>query len=194
VTTFGSAISRGLTAGVAILAATPSVLFAQEEGGPAIISLNLGLVIWTWVLFLLTLGILAWKVFPFIAGGLEERQRKIQESIDEARRSRDEARALLDDQNQALEAARREAQDLIEKSRSTAESLKKEILAEAKEQQSALLVDARRELEMERDQLREDLRREAVEISLSAAERLIRARLDADENRRLVEEYVSELT
>ncbi len=193
-TTFGSAISRGLTAGVAILAATPSVLFAQEEGGPAIISLNLGLVIWTWVLFLLTLGILAWKVFPFIAGGLEERQRKIQESIDEARRSRDEARALLDDQNQALEAARREAQDLIEKSRSTAESLKKEILAEAKEQQSALLVDARRELEMERDQLREDLRREAVEISLSAAERLIRARLDADENRRLVEEYVSELT
>jgi F-type H+-transporting ATPase subunit b len=169
------------------------MLFSQEEGGSGIISLNLGLVIWTWVLFLLTLGILAWKVFPFIAGGLEERQRKIQESIDEARRSRDEARALLDDQNQALEAARREAQDLIDKSRSTAESLKKEILAEAKEQQSAMLADARRELDMERDQLREDLRREVVEISLSVAERLIRARLDADENRRLVEEYVSEL-
>jgi F-type H+-transporting ATPase subunit b len=188
-----SAVSRGLTGGVAVLAATPAVLFAQEEGGPAIISLNLGLVIWTWVLFLLTLGILAWKVFPFIAGGLEERQRKIQESIDEARRSRDEARALLDEQNEALEAARREAQELIEKSRSTAESLKKEILAAAKEQQSAMLADARRELEMERDQLREDLRREAVEISLSVAGRLIRARLDADENRRLVEEFVSEL-
>ena len=188
----GSAIPRGLAAGVAVLAATPSTLLAQE-GGSAIFSLNLGLMIWTWFLFLLTLGILVWKVFPFIAGGLEDRQRKIQESIDEARRSRDEARALLDDQNQTLEAARREAQELIEKSRATAESLKKEILAEAKEQQSAMLADARREMEMEREQLREDLRREVVEISLSAAERLIRARLDADHNRRLVEEYVSEL-
>jgi F-type H+-transporting ATPase subunit b len=193
VTTIRSATPRALAAGVAVLVATPSALFAQEEGGTAIMSLNLGLVIWTWVLFLLTLGILAWKVFPFIAGGLEERQRKIQESIDQARRSRDEAQALLDDQNQTLEAARREAQDLIEKSRATAESLKKDILAEAKEQQGAMLADARRDLDMEREQLREDLRREAVEISLSVAERLIRTRLDADENRRLVEEYVSEL-
>ncbi len=192
-TTIRSATPRALAAGVAVLVATPSALFAQEEGGTAIMSLNLGLVIWTWVLFLLTLGILAWKVFPFIAGGLEERQRKIQESIDQARRSRDEAQALLDDQNQTLEAARREAQDLIEKSRATAESLKKDILAEAKEQQGAMLADARRDLDMEREQLREDLRREAVEISLSVAERLIRTRLDADENRRLVEEYVSEL-
>ena len=189
----GSAILRGPAAGLAVLAATPSTLLAQEEGGSGLFSLNLGLMIWTWFLFLLTLGILAWKVFPFIAGGLEERHRKIQESIDEARRSRDEARALLDDQNQTFEAARREAQELIEKSRATAESLKKEILVEAKEQQSAMLADARREMQMERQQLREDLRREAVEISLSAAERLIRARLDADENRRLVEQYVSEL-
>jgi len=188
----GPAIPRALTGGVAVLLAMPSALVAQE-GGAAIMSLNIGLVIWTWVLFLLTLGILAWKVFPFIAGGLEERQRKIQESIDEARRSRDEARSLLDDQNRTLETARREAQELIEKGRATAESLKKDILAEAKEQQTAMLADARREMEMERDQLREDLRRETVEIALSATERLIRARLDADDNRRLVEEYVSEL-
>jgi F-type H+-transporting ATPase subunit b len=188
----GPAIPRALVSGVAVLVAMPAVLVAQE-GGTAIMSLNIGLVIWTWVLFLLTLGILAWKVFPFIAGGLEERQRKIQESIDEARRSRDEARSLLDDQNRMLETARREAQELIEKSRATAEGLKKDILVEAKEQQSAMLADARREMEMEREQLREDLRRETVEVALSAAERLIRTRLDADDNRRLVEEYVSEL-
>ena len=188
----GPAIPRALAGGVAVLVAIPSALVAQE-GGAAIMSLNIGLVIWTWVLFLLTLGILAWKVFPFIAGGLEERQRKIQESIDEARRSRDEARSLLDDQNRTLETARREAQELIEKGRAMAESLKKDILAEAKEQQSAMLADARREMEMEREQLREDLRRETVEIALSAAERLIRSRLDSDDNRRLVEEYVSEL-
>lgn len=191
-TMIGPAIPRALAGGVAVLVAIPSALVAQE-GGAAIMSLNIGLVIWTWVLFLLTLGILAWKVFPFIAGGLEERQRKIQESIDEARRSRDEARSLLDDQNRTLETARREAQELIEKGRAMAESLKKDILAEAKEQQSAMLADARREMEMEREQLREDLRRETVEIALSAAERLIRSRLDSDDNRRLVEEYVSEL-
>ncbi len=188
-----SRIGRIGPVALALAAASPTTLLAQE-GGSALFSVNLGLVIWTWVLFLLTLGILAWKVFPFISGSLEERQQKIQDSIDEARQARDEAQKMRQEQEAALERARREAQELVEKARAAGDGLKKEILAAAKVQQAAMLADARRELDAEREQLREDVRREAVEISLAAAERLIRARLDSDENRRLVGEYVSELS
>lgn len=188
-----AAFALGLTA----VAFSPVVVLAQEHaeeaGGSPIFAVNPGLIIWTWVLFLLTLGILAWKVFPAISVGLEARHQKIQASIDEAHQAREDAKAMMAEQQTALDEARRSAQEMIEQARAAAEGTKKEILAEAKVQQEALLVDARRALDQERDRLREDLRREAVEVSLAAAERLIRTKLDADENRRLVEEFVADL-
>jgi len=190
-------VVRSALAASALLA-LPGLARAQEHageavGGGGIFSLNLGLVLWTWILFLVTLGILVWKVFPAISGGLEERHRKIQGAIDEARAAREEAQALRVEQQKALEAARDEAQAMIEKARAAAENVKKELLAEAKRGQEALLADAHREIEQERLKLREEIRRDAVDISLAAAERLIRKRLDADENRRLVEQFLSEL-
>ena len=188
--------SHGLlgASGLAALMASPVAVAGQEEGGgSAIFSLEYGLVLWTWILFLITLAILAWKVFPAIAGGLEERQRKIQDAIDEARNSREAAERYREEQREALEAARREAQSYMEEGRAAAEGLKKEILAEAHQQQKDLLDDARRELEVEREKLAEDLRRESIEVSIAAAERLMRAHMNAEENRRLVTGYMSEL-
>ena len=179
------------------LAFAPGLAWAQEHaeeaGGGGIFSLNVGLIVWTWILFLFTLFILAWKVFPAIAGGLEERHAKIQGSIDEAKQAREEAQALLAQQQETLEEARRESQETLDKARSAAEGLKKEILEEARAQQSAMLDDARREIDLDRDKLREELRREAVDVALAASERLLRTRLDADENRRLVNEFVEGL-
>lgn len=172
----------------------PTLLLAQEEGGgSALFAIDPGLVIWTWILFLITLGILAWKVFPAISGGLEERHAKIQGAIDDARKARTDAEAMRAEHQAELEDARRQSLETIEKARSAAEGLKKEILAEAKAQQGAMLDDARRELDIERDKLRQDIREEAVDIALAASERLLRTRLDADENRRLIGEYVSEI-
>jgi F-type H+-transporting ATPase subunit b len=184
-----------LTAGFSAIAASPAVLRAQEQAATEnpIFTVNIGLIFWTWFLFLLTLGILAWKVFPAISGGLEERHQKIQASIDEAHQAREEAKATLAEQRKTLDEARRDSQEMIEKARAAAEGTKKEILAEAKEQQQALLADARTTMDQERDRLREDLRRETVEIALAAAERLMRAKLDVEENRRLVEELVADL-
>ncbi len=188
-------LRRAATLAALLFLTMPALAAAlQEEGGGSpLFSINLGLVIWTWVLFLLTLGVLAWKVFPYIAGGLEERHRKIQEAIDEARRSREEAGGLRDEQRELLEAARREAQEFVDKGKDTADALRKEILADARLQQSNMLEEAKREIQVERDQLVEEVRREAVEISIAAAERLLRTRLDAEENSRLVREYLSEL-
>lgn len=175
-----------------LLTVLPGALAAQE-GGSGIFSVDLGLVVWTWVLFLLTLGVLAWKVFPMIAGGLEERRASIQGAIDEAREQREEARKLLEEQKRELAEARREAQAIVEEGREAGERLREEILEEAREQQEEMMERARTEMERERKKLREELRREAVEVSIAAAERLLRERVDDEENRRLVRDYMSEI-
>ena len=171
--------------------AAPAKLAAQAETG--IFSLNLGLVVWTWILFVVTLLVLAKWVFPLIAGGLEQRHAKIQGAIDDALSARDEAKGLLSQQEASLEAARSEAREMLENARQHADGLRKEMLEEARAQQAQMLDDACREIGHERDLLREEIRRDAVDLALAASERLIRARLDAEENRRLVHEFVSDV-
>ncbi|WP_419163229.1 F0F1 ATP synthase subunit B [Candidatus Palauibacter sp.] len=168
---------------------SPLKLAAQSETG--IFSLNVGLVVWTWILFVLTLVVLARWVFPAISGGLERRHEKIQGAIDDALAARDEAQAVLAQQEAALDAARREAREMLDQARSAADGLGKQMLEDARAQQAQMLDDARREIGLERDRLREEIRRDAVDLALAASERLIRARLDSDENRRLVREFVS---
>jgi F-type H+-transporting ATPase subunit b len=176
-----------------ILMPTPLYGAVAQEAGGAIFSLNIGLVIWTWVLFLLTLWILAWKVFPLIAGGLEERQRKIQQAIDTAREDREEARRLVEEQTRELSRARQEAQRLLDETREAAGRLRQELVVAAEAEKSDILERARREMDRERQRVLEQLREETVDISLAAAERLIKARLDSEGDRRLVREYIGSL-
>ncbi|MBK5097605.1 MAG: hypothetical protein JJE01_07470, partial [Gemmatimonadetes bacterium] len=93
---------RRIPGAIALIVALPNAALAAE-GGSGIFSLNLGLMIWTWVLFLLTLGVLWWKAFPAIASGLEQRQSRIQDAIDSARADREEARRLLDEHQRQLD-------------------------------------------------------------------------------------------
>ena len=176
-----------------VLMPTPLYGAVAQEAGSAIFSLNIGLLIWTWVLFLLTLGILVWKVFPLIAGGLEERQRKIQEAIDTAREDREEARRLVEEQTRELSRARQEAQRLLDETREAAGRLRQELVAGAEAEKLDILERARREMDRERQRVLEQLREETVDISLAAAERLIKARLDSESDRRLVREYIGSL-
>jgi len=186
-------IAALLGALMGILMPTPLYGAVAQEAGGAIFSLNIGLVIWTWVLFLLTLWILAWKVFPLIAGGLEERQRKIQQAIDTAREDREEARHLVEEQTRELSRARQEAQRLLDETREAAGRLRQELVVAAEAEKSDILERARREMDRERQRVLEQLREETVDISLAAAERLIKARLDSEGNRRLVREYIGSL-
>lgn len=179
-----------LLAGATLL--IPSALPAAE-GNSGIFSVNLGLVVWTWVLFLLTLLVLVWKVFPAIARGLEARHDQIQGAIESARKEREEARHLLEEHRTRLEEARREAQDFLHEGRVAGERLREEILAGAREEHERLLERARSEIASERKEMMELLRRETVDLSLAAAEHLIRERLDDEKSRRLVQDYVAEM-
>ena len=171
----------------------PGPLLAAQEGAPSVFAVDFGLMFWTWILFLMTVGVLSWKAFPAIAKGLESRTASINDAIEGARSDRDEARRLLDEHQRQLDEARVEAKGILQEGRDAGERLREEILTQARAEHEALLEKARKEMDREREALVAEVRRDAVDLSIAAAERLIAEKLDDEDNRRLVRDYMSEI-
>lgn len=165
---------------------------AETEGGlGGPFALEPGLMFWTWVVFLVLLFALRKYAWPPIVRLTEERERKIAEQLAEAERLNHEAEAALEEHRKLLAGAREEAHGLINEAKALAEKERQNLIARAHEEQERILERARREIEQERDRAVTELRREAVELSLAAASRLIEQQLDQEGDRRLVERYLS---
>src|SRR5256712_1562888 len=156
-------------------------------------SINTGLIFWTLVVFGILLALL-WKLgWPALLKAVEERERRIQQQPEEAERARAEAARLLAEHKRLIAAARAEAQELIAQAHTVAEKERAALLAQAREQYEQLLDRARKEIEGEKEKAILELRREAVDLSIAAASKLIEANLDSEANRRLVTEYLASL-
>lgn len=182
----------------ALWAVRPAVLWAQEAehgagGGSPLFSVNPGLVFWTALLFLLLLFVLSRTAWKPLLRVLEERERRIRETIEAAQQQREEAEKILAEHRRMLGEAQGEAQEILAQGRKAAERLKEELLEEGRREQEQILARARDEIVRERERALEALRREAVDLSLAAAERLLRKEVDSAENRRLVEEFLSQM-
>ena len=157
----------------------PALLNAVQEGGGeggfTPFSINPGLMLWTLIVFLVLLALL-WKFgWPAILRSVEERERRIQHQLDEA------------------EKARAEAQEILARAKAVATKEREALLARTREEQEQLLDRARREIEAEKEKAILALRKEAVDLAIAAASKLIEQQLDDDANRRLVLEYLASL-
>ena len=175
----------------------PALLTAVQEGGGeggfTPFSINPGLILWTLIVFLVLLALL-WKFgWPAILRSVEERERRIQHQLDEAEKARAEAARFLEEQRRALEQARAEAQEILTKAKVVATQEREALLAKTREEQEQLLDRARREIEAEKEKAILALRKEAVDLAIAAASKLIEQQLDDDANRRLVLEYLASL-
>src|SRR4051794_41541547 len=104
----------------------------EDSGGSFLVSPGIGLMIWTLVVFGLTM-LLLWKVaFPRIGEALDKRQRAIEDSIDAAERTRREADELLAEYRERLAEARGQADEIVSRARRTAEHAESETMAEAR--------------------------------------------------------------
>ena len=187
--------SIGLPAGVAGLVPVPVVpALAEESGWDSFFAIDFGLAFWTVLTFLTLLAILARFAWTPLMGALDARERRIQGDIDEAKRQRDEAEALIAEYREQLADGRRQAQALVAESREAAEQLRRDLEAKAREESRVILANARREIERERDAAVDAVRREAVEVAMAAASRLLEERLDSDRDRKLVTDYIDDLS
>ena len=177
-----------------LVLATPATAFAAEEGGKVnLLSPNGGLMFWTLLIFVVLLIVLSRFAFKPLVAAVEAREASLEAAITKAAQDRDAAARLLAEQQAQLEAARAEAQKYIADSRVTAEKLKTSMLEETRAQQQEMLDRARRDLENEKVRAIAELRREAVDLALAGAGKLIAKNLDDAANRKLVEDFLASI-
>lgn len=177
-----------------LVLATPATAFAAQEGGRVnLLSPNGGLMFWTLLIFVALLLVLSRFAFKPLIAAVEAREASLEAAIAGAAADRAAAAGLLAEQQAQLEATRAEAQKIIADSRATAESLKASMLEETRVQQHELLERARRDLENEKVRAIAELRREAVDLALAGAGKLIARNLDDAGNRKLVEDFLASI-
>ena len=170
-----------------------TVLAASSGGGSFLVSPSLGLMIWTLIAFAITLYLLNKLAYPRIAEALDRRRVAIEESIESARRAKEEADQLLEEYRARLREAREQAEDIVTRARKAADNLKDETKAEATQQREQLLAQARRDIEHETRRALDELRKEVADLTVTATEKITRKSLDEEDHRRLIEEALSEV-
>jgi F-type H+-transporting ATPase subunit b len=160
-------------------------------GGP--FALEPGLIIWTWLVFIVLFFLLRKYAWPPIVRLTEEREKLIAKQLKEAGQANADAMAALEEHKQLLAGAKDEAHKLINEAKGLASKEREHMLAQAREEQQQVLERAKREIAVERERAVAELRRTAVDLSLAAASKLIEQRLDSDADRKLVEEYLDTL-
>jgi len=171
----------------------PKVLAAEEGGGSFLVSPDIGLMIWTLVVFVISMVVLAKVAFPRIAEALDRRQRAIEEAIDTAEQTRIKADALLEEYRERLHQARDQADEIVARARKTAENNEAETIAEAKRKREELMEQARRDIEQETRRALQEIRAEVADLTVLATEKVTRKTLTESDQKRLVEEALSEL-
>jgi F-type H+-transporting ATPase subunit b len=179
---------------MALLGYIAAVPFAAEEsGGSFLVSPGLGLMIWTLVLFLFTMWVLSKLAFPRIQEALDKRAKVISESIEAAERQRKESDELLAEYRERLTEAREQADDIMARARKAAETAESEATAAGKEKREELVSAATRDIEAETRRSLDQIRREVADLTVLATEKVTRKSLNEADQRRLVEEALSEV-
>ena len=176
-----------------VLLAAPAL--AQEEAPKAdLLSPSYGLMAWTLIIFVVLAIILSKFAFGPITAAVRAREAALEEAITAAKRDREEAARLLEQHRVALDASRGEAQKLIADARVAAERVRAELVEQAHAEQASMLVRARQEIESEKANAISQLRREAVDLAIAGAGKVIERNLDQAANRQLVESFLASVT
>jgi F-type H+-transporting ATPase subunit b len=170
-----------------------SNVLAASSSGKFLITPSLGLMIWTLVVFGISMLLLARFAFPPIRAALDRRQKVIEDSIDTAERTRIEADQVLAEYRERLQEARAQAEEIIARSRRTAEDQDREMVAQTRERREQLLEQTKRDIEAETRRAIAEIRDEVATLTVLAAEKVTRKTLSEADQRRLVEEALGEL-
>jgi F-type H+-transporting ATPase subunit b len=168
-------------------------LVPAASSGSFLISPNVGLMIWTLLLFAISMFVLAKLAFPLITEALDRRQKAIEDSIDAAERTRSEADKLLADYRERLREARHQADEIVDRARKAAEIHEHDAHDQAQAKREQMIEQTRRDIEAETRRAIDEIRREVAELTVMATEKVTRKTLTDEDQRRLVEDALSEL-
>jgi F-type H+-transporting ATPase subunit b len=166
---------------------------AEEESTTWLITPDVGLTVWTLIVFTVTLVILSKAVFPKIRATLDTRAKAVADSIDAAERTRREADALLVEYRERLAEARKQADEIVERARQAAAAHEAEARASAQTRGEQMLEQTRREIEAESRRMIDEIMRDVADLTILATERVTRKVLTTADQRQLVEDALADL-
>jgi F-type H+-transporting ATPase subunit b len=170
-----------------------AVTFAAEDSGNFLVTPGVGLMIWTLIAFGVTFLILRKLAFPRIQEALDKRANAIEESIEHARQTREEADSLLAEYRERLTEARQQAEEIVSRARKAAEVAEREGAEDGREKREEILAQARRDAEAQIRQAQQELRNEIADLTVLATEKVTRKTLTEEDQRTLVEEALDDL-
>src|SRR5262252_8579369 len=152
-----------------------------------------GLFIWTILTFLVLLALLAKFAWRPLLEALESRQNAIRKSLDDAQQARQELERLNQESALILNKARAEADQIIVSGRSDAERLREDMRQKAKAEADGIVKNAERQIQLETARALQQIRSEAVDLSVMIASKLIQRNLTKEDNERLIEEALKQV-
>ena len=152
-----------------------------------------GLMIWTAISFVILLVLLLKVAYKPITKALKRREDTIRDSLEEAKKTRESAEALLEDYKKQLAQAREEAHKILSEGKTLGENVKKEIIQKAHEESNQIVKRAQEEIEFQKEKALMDLKERIADLTIMAASRVIEKSLDKKDHEQLLEEYISKV-
>lgn len=166
---------------------------AGHEDKPSLLSVNPGLIIWQIIIFIfliILLSKIAWK--PLLTA-LHTREQGIKDSLDQAEQLKKESLELMEQNKKILSDANSQSMKIINDSRDAANKLREELMVKAQEDSRKLLEQAKIEIKQEKDSAMSDLRNEVSDLAIKAAEKIIKDNLDAGKQKKIVDDFISQI-
>ena len=166
---------------------------AEEESSGGLIDVVPGLMIWTLICFGITFYVLKRFAFARIQQGIDERRERIRKAVEEADRAREEAHRLLEQHRALIGEAKGEAAEILADARKVADAQIERVKHEAEEERQRRLEETKRQIDAETKRSLDLIRAEVAELTLEATARVTGKVLDAEDQRRLIDEAIAEL-
>ena len=158
-----------------------------------LVQLNPGLYIWTIVIFLILLWLLAKFAWRPLLAALEQRQESIRRSLDDAAKAKLELERLQTESHRILAEARSEAESIVARTREDANRLRDEMRQRAQQDAANIVKNAEKQIELETNRALQQIRHEAVDLSVAIASKLLQRNVSKADNERLIEETFRQL-
>ncbi|NTU58622.1 MAG: F0F1 ATP synthase subunit B [Chlorobiaceae bacterium] len=155
---------------------------------------NPGLIFWTAITFFIVLVILRKIAWGPIVSMLEEREKGIQSAIDRAHAAKDESESILKKNRELLAKADAEAEKIIREGREYADKVRTELTEKAQAESLKMIASAKDEIEQEKRRALDVLRNEVADMAVKGAEKILRATLDAEKQKAVVNDMIREMS
>ena len=184
-------MKKFLTIAFLALAAIP--LHAAEEAPLSPFAGNLGNALWTLAIFLIVVLVLGKFAWGPVLSLLKQREEFIHKSLSDAKRDRDEADARLKDYAAKLQSAQADAVSIIEEARRDAERLRDELKTRARTEADTMVKNAGRQIEMQTARAMQQIRQEAVDLSVTIASKLLQRNISKEDNEKLIADALKQI-